>query len=324
MKILVLLLLLDFASAKCKSETSLTSIERTILEYHNLWRSIHRDTPQLCYGESDATHNFTAQAWSEKLEQISKNGNGLITSGNKEVGENSYWSCIGIPIQPRHYQSALVYWYNEVKDVDFVKERTSMGNDLWSFISHYSQVVWSGTREVRCGQARGNNGIFITCQYFPAGNYFDKFDNFVLPLNISAKTQQTMILDNQSGKYKSPYDYMEDYHGEKKTEKKSDKVDDSGLILTQSHEQWRHGKEHQRDQEVNDDYKRGKMDWEERRHYDGFKKRTHAGLKGGDESGKGPNPIILIVALCMIALLALLIVAAVFRHKIETFIRAKE
>ncbi|KAK7246655.1 hypothetical protein RIF29_41525 [Crotalaria pallida] len=37
---------------------------------------------------------------------------------------------------------------------------------------HYSQVIWKNTRSVGCAKVRcDNGGTFITCNYYPPGNY---------------------------------------------------------------------------------------------------------------------------------------------------------
>jgi pathogenesis-related protein 1 len=38
---------------------------------------------------------------------------------------------------------------------------------------HYTQVVWRDTKYLGCARAKCKNGwMFVTCNYFPSGNYF--------------------------------------------------------------------------------------------------------------------------------------------------------
>ena len=42
----------------------------------------------------------------------------------------------------------------------------------WRDVGHYTQVVWSGTKEVGCAVARNNRDDFLVCRYWPAGNIY--------------------------------------------------------------------------------------------------------------------------------------------------------
>jgi hypothetical protein len=55
---------------------------------------------------------------------------------------------------------------------------------------HFTQVVWKGSRSVGCGWKRCSGGkgkaqgIYVVCQYSPAGNYLGEFEK-----NVGKQTQ---------------------------------------------------------------------------------------------------------------------------------------
>lgn len=43
-------------------------------------------------------------------------------------------------------------------------------NGRWEDVGHYTQIVWTDTREVGCAIASNPRGDYLVCRYFPAGN----------------------------------------------------------------------------------------------------------------------------------------------------------
>lgn len=86
----------------------------------------------------------------------------LIHSDSK-FGENLFWG------QGKRWgpQDAVAAWVAE-------KQWYNYGNNSCSGpqCGHYTQVVWRDTKSVGCSKIVCDTGdTFITCEYFPAGNY---------------------------------------------------------------------------------------------------------------------------------------------------------
>lgn len=59
-------------------------------------------------------------------------------------------------------------WAAEAKDFDYEKNRCK------GQCGHYTQVVWSGTREIGCAVARNSSREVWVCDYNPPGNYIGR------------------------------------------------------------------------------------------------------------------------------------------------------
>lgn len=69
---------------------------------------------------------------------------------------------------------APAHWYEERSDYDGSPVSAQARGGNWQAWGHYSQMVWSGTRELGCGAAacRGEDAGYVVtvCRYLPAGN----------------------------------------------------------------------------------------------------------------------------------------------------------
>ena len=71
-------------------------------------------------------------------------------------------------------------WYNEVSQYDFKNPGFKSGT------GHFTQLVWKGSKQIGCGAAcNSNNKCYLTCNYYPPGNYLRQFENNVFPLRES-------------------------------------------------------------------------------------------------------------------------------------------
>ncbi|OIV96114.1 hypothetical protein TanjilG_13046 [Lupinus angustifolius] len=62
---------------------------------------------------------------------------------------------------------AVSMWVGEKPNYDH-NSNSCVGGEC----GHYTQVVWRNTKSIGCAKVRCNNGgTFITCNYYPPGNY---------------------------------------------------------------------------------------------------------------------------------------------------------
>jgi len=48
---------------------------------------------------------------------------------------------------------------------------------------HFTQLVWKGSKQIGCGASCNNsNKCYVTCNYYPPGNYIGQFASNVFPL----------------------------------------------------------------------------------------------------------------------------------------------
>ncbi len=132
---------------------------------HNQWRRQVR-APDLRWSADLAAH---AEAWAATL---AARGCSLHTSGAEDLGENlSYYSASG-PSASRLLAavtpaSVVGDWTSEASNYSYQRNACARGKRC----GHYTQVVWSRTREVGCGMAACSRGEEIwVCNYRPAGN----------------------------------------------------------------------------------------------------------------------------------------------------------
>ncbi|KAG9440036.1 hypothetical protein H6P81_020201 [Aristolochia fimbriata] len=87
----------------------------------------------------------------------------LVHSGGP-YGENLFWGS------GREFTAAdaVNSWVNERQYYDYGSNSCAAGQQC----GHYTQVVWRSSTQLGCARVRCNSGaIFITCNYYPRGNY---------------------------------------------------------------------------------------------------------------------------------------------------------
>ncbi|KAL5713756.1 hypothetical protein ACHQM5_015806 [Ranunculus cassubicifolius] len=132
-----------------------TEFVNQILEGHNNARQIV-GVPPLKYEPLLARY---ARIYSNDRRQDCK----LIHSRGFKFGENLFWGQ-GLGWNAKN---AVDAWVDEKKWYNYDNNSCS-GIEC----THYTQIVWRTTKRVGCAQIICDSGdVFITCEYYPPGNY---------------------------------------------------------------------------------------------------------------------------------------------------------
>lgn len=84
-----------------------------------------------------------------------------------ELGENIFWGG-GSAWSPT---DAVKAWIDEEKYYDYASNSCESGQ----MCGHYTQIVWRDTKRIGCARMVCEDGdVFITCNYYPPGNYEGK------------------------------------------------------------------------------------------------------------------------------------------------------
>ena len=162
------LLLISLLVAINAVTLDLETVRAEMLTRHNTYRAQH----QVSALTREAAIEAVAQNYSNYLVTI----NSLKHSSNKylgkSLGENLYWG----PKYSNIGTSTVDTWYSEVSNYNFSNPGYKSG------IGHFTQIVWKGSTKLGCGVGCGsNNYCFVTCNYYPAGNYLGQFESNVFP-----------------------------------------------------------------------------------------------------------------------------------------------
>jgi hypothetical protein len=68
------------------------------------------------------------------------------------------------------YAEMIGHWVAERRFYRPLPVPESSASGRFGDVGHYSQIVWRGTQEVGCAEARGRRDDFLVCRYLPAGN----------------------------------------------------------------------------------------------------------------------------------------------------------
>jgi pathogenesis-related protein 1 len=148
-------LLLAIAGA-AGAQTPPSALARDLLAAHNSVRARVK-VPPLVWSDQVAA---VAQEWADGLVKRHQ----FSHRPNSKYGENLF------EIRGGAASAAQVVddWASESRDYDYNSNRCS------SVCGHYTQVVWSDTKEVGCGMARSGDREVWVCDYNPPGNWDGK------------------------------------------------------------------------------------------------------------------------------------------------------
>lgn len=176
-------------SSSQSSQTTLDAATATaILNEHNTLRALHVDTQPLIWSDdlSAWAYDYANTLTGTNYDPCSGNLVHSTTRGNQ--GENIAFATYSDP-------TALVdLWYDEIQYYDY-NNVTGIYHDGQE-VGHFTQVVWNASTAVGCAaiECAANNGLYLLCEYTPAGNVYDatpgadvygEFKTNVLPLITS-------------------------------------------------------------------------------------------------------------------------------------------
>ena len=177
-KILILCLISVALSATLNLETA----RAQMLTRHNYYRAQHQ------VGDVSRSSDIEsiAQTYSDYLASIDTMEHSSNTYNGDDLGENLYWG----PLSDTIGTAAVDLWYSEIDYYDF----SSPG---WNYdAGHFTQVIWKGSQQIGCGVGCGSSTYcYVTCNYYPAGNYLNSFASNVFP---KTSTEETTSEDTTS------------------------------------------------------------------------------------------------------------------------------
>ncbi|XP_059617497.1 uncharacterized protein LOC132262290 [Phlebotomus argentipes] len=136
------------------------------LNAHNDRRAAHGSSPLTLNGDLCRY----AQEWANHLAAKGQ----MFHRTNSPYGENIYFSY-GMTVTGK---TAVDSWYSEIKSHVFHREPASLA------AGHFTQVVWTGSRQLGVGVATVSGKTFVVANYDPPGNFIGKFAQSVPPLKL--------------------------------------------------------------------------------------------------------------------------------------------
>ena len=177
-------LLLFFVGLNCiqgYDESFLNNQKSIIIDYHTIYRYFHQ--------VDELTHSSELDEIAQKHSDfLSKNPDKFIlpsknTYKGSKLGENKYLGELNIDFGYK----VLSAWYSE-SELYFSNPENKY------FAPHFSQLVWKSSKLIGCGVSSNTTHGFVVCNYFPAGNIVNEYDNNVFPMTELEWKDDNMIL----------------------------------------------------------------------------------------------------------------------------------
>ncbi len=164
-KVLSVVCLLYVVSGKAQTTegSNVTKEEaQTAIEFHNKAR---KDVGVAPLTWSNELASF-AQAWADNLASTGCKLKHRPADGKwaQQYGENIFYASKATV----NALNASQAWYSEIKDFSYGK----LNANNWAKTGHYTQMVWSTTKQMGIGSAVCPSGaIIIVANYNPRGNF---------------------------------------------------------------------------------------------------------------------------------------------------------
>ena len=139
-----------------EGRTAPSTLARNMVALHNTVRA-HVGMPPLTWSGRLAAHS---QDWANTL--LARNQ--FAHRPHSTYGENLF-DINGAAASPAEVVNT---WAAESRNYDYNSNRCR------GTCGHYTQIVWSGTKEVGCAVARGRGREVWVCNYDPPGNWAGK------------------------------------------------------------------------------------------------------------------------------------------------------
>ena len=189
MKSVLFICLISIISSKVSFD--LETVRKDLLNRHNLYRSKHQ-APSL---QRLSSLESIAQSYSRKLVSLGYLVHSSNTLNGEYIGENLYMGYNAGYLGTSPVDS----WYEEISKYSFAK------SDYIKGTGHFTQVVWKNSKQLGCGVACGSNDYcYVTCNYYPGGNYLGEFRENVLPLSETSSEDTTSNEENNEVETDAP------------------------------------------------------------------------------------------------------------------------
>jgi len=137
-------------------------LETRVLASHNRERAIlglqpMRWNPELARG---------AQDWANHLARTGRFEHSPNVPGEPLLGENIWGGTSGV-YQP---EGMVGLWIAEKRHFKRGVFPANSATGRPADVSHYTQLIWSDTREVGCGLSKGSEEDILVCRYKSPGN----------------------------------------------------------------------------------------------------------------------------------------------------------
>ncbi|XP_017772831.1 PREDICTED: uncharacterized protein LOC108559950 isoform X2 [Nicrophorus vespilloides] len=170
------------SSIGLSGKRALSAFRQECLEAHNKYRAKHGVPPLQLDNE--------LSRYSDEWAKICADRSTLEHRKNNQYGENIY----SLHTQDTNIKGSVPVdsWYTEKNKFGFGKEPKNLE------AGHFTQIIWKTTERLGVGVAIKPGGIYVVCNYSPAGNFVGYFAENVLPLGTvlkDEKTKQTFELE---------------------------------------------------------------------------------------------------------------------------------